>query len=159
MGLYQLAQECKQIVIQQNKIIQRQRQVQPPIDQFIIVPDLPTIQQEYSLQSPTTHSSRIPVPQKNRAHTDPQKDYRPRSPATVSQNNPEVPTPLWATIQEVQPLLGTTQDQIQQLQSTMQPQDIEDILGTEVLQGYVETPLKLWTVYLSTNLDVFSPLQ
>ena len=51
VGLYQLAQECKQIEIQQDKITRRQRQVQPPIDQFIIVPDLPTIQQEYSLQS------------------------------------------------------------------------------------------------------------
>ena len=79
-------------------------------------PDLPTIQQKYSLQPHTADSSGILVSQKNWTNTDPQNDYRPRSPSTNSQNKPESSASLPAAVQEVQPLLGTTLDQRQQLQ-------------------------------------------
>ena len=82
------------------------------------------------------------VSQKNQANTGPQKDYRPRSPSTNSQNKPEASASVPAAVQEVQPSLGTTPDQRQQLQMAMHPQDIQDILGTEMLQGYVQTPVK-----------------
>ena len=106
------------------------------------MPNLPTIQQKYSLQPSTTDFSTIPVSQENRVQTDPQRDYRPRSPTTVHQNNAEVPVSTSTSIQEVQPLLGTTQHETQQLKSVTQPQEIADILGTAVLQGYADTPLK-----------------
>ena len=63
--LYKIAQECKSITTQQNKTTSRQRQMQMPIDQIILVPDLPTIQQEYSLQPHMTDPLDIPVSQKN----------------------------------------------------------------------------------------------
>ena len=84
------------------------------------------------------------VPQQNRvqAQTDPQRDYRPLSPATINQDNVEDSVSTPTLIQEVQLLLGTTQHETQQLQSVTQPQEIADILGTTVFQGYVDTPLK-----------------
>ena len=89
-------------------------------------------------------SSIVPVPQQNRApaRTDPQRDYRPLSPATINQDNTEDSASTPTSIQEVQPLLGTTQHKTQQLQSATQPQEIADILGTTVFQGYIDTPLK-----------------
>ena len=40
------------------------------------------------------------------------------------------------------PLLGTTPSKNSQLQHRNTPDDISDILGTRVYQGYVETPLQ-----------------
>ena len=37
-GLYQLAQECRWITIQQGKNMQQQKQMPPPADEIIIVP-------------------------------------------------------------------------------------------------------------------------
>ena len=74
--------------------------------------------------------------------TDPQRDYRPQSPATINQDNAEDFVSMPTSTLEVQPLLGTTQHETQQLQSATQPQEIADILGTTVFQGYVDTPLK-----------------
>ena len=48
-------------------------------------------------------------------------------------------------------LLGTTPSKNSQLQHRNTPDDISDILGTQVYQGYVETPLQ--------TLDVQTPLQ
>ena len=47
-------------------------------------------------------------------------------------------TPIW----QVTPLLGTTPRENLQLQHRNSPDDISDILGTRVYQGYVETPLQ-----------------
>ena len=64
-GLYQLAQECKQITTQQNKNTQRQKQTPPPADEIIIVPDLPTLQQVYSLQPHSVDLLDTPVSLEN----------------------------------------------------------------------------------------------
>ena len=47
-------------------------------------------------------------------------------------------TPIW----QVTPLLGTTPRENHQRQHKNTPDDISDILGTRVYQGYVETPLQ-----------------
>ena len=47
-------------------------------------------------------------------------------------------TPVW----QVTPLLGTTPRENIQLQHRNSPDDISDVLGTHVYQGYVETPLQ-----------------
>ena len=76
------------------------------------------------------------------AQTDPQRDYRPLSPAINNQDNVDDPVPTPTSIQEVQPLLGTTHHETKQLQSATHPQEIVDILETTVFQGYIDTPLK-----------------
>ena len=45
------------------------------------------------------------------------------------------------SIQEVQPLLGTTPHENQQLQATNQAEDIAEILGTTAFQEYMDSPL------------------
>ena len=45
-------------------------------------------------------------------------------------------------IQQVSPLLGTTPRENLQLQNKNSPEDISDVLGTHIFQGYVETPLQ-----------------
>ena len=45
-------------------------------------------------------------------------------------------------VNQVTPLLGTTPSENSQLQHRNTPDDILDILGTRVYQGYVETPLQ-----------------
>ena len=77
-GIYHLARECKNITVQQDKTTQLNKQVLPPIDEFISIPNLPmiTLQQRYSLQPMTDEPSSVPVPQQNwaQAQTDPQWD-------------------------------------------------------------------------------------
>ena len=67
------------------------------------------------------------------------------TPTTVSQ--PPKPTEDKATdsetpIWQVTPLLGTTPRENLRLQHRNSPDDISDVLGTHVYQGYVETPLQ-----------------
>ena len=45
-------------------------------------------------------------------------------------------------VSQVIPLLGTTPSENSQIQHRDMPEDISDILGTRVYQGYVETPLQ-----------------
>ena len=47
-----------------------------------------------------------------------------------------------ALISQVMPLLGTTPSENSQIQHRNMPEDISDILGTRVYQGYVEAPLQ-----------------
>ena len=45
-------------------------------------------------------------------------------------------------VSQAMPLLGTTPSKNNQIQHRNTPEDISDILGTRVYQGYVETPLQ-----------------
>ena len=45
-------------------------------------------------------------------------------------------------VSQVTPLLGTTPSENSQLKHRNTPDDISDILGTQVYQGYVQTPLQ-----------------
>ena len=47
-----------------------------------------------------------------------------------------------AFVSQVTPLLGTTRSKNSQIQHRNTPEDISDILGTRVYQGYVDTPLQ-----------------
>ena len=45
-------------------------------------------------------------------------------------------------IRQVSPLLGTTSRENLQLRNRNSPEDISDVLGTHVFEGYVKTPLQ-----------------
>ena len=67
------------------------------------------------------------------------------TPKTVSQ--PPKPTEdssldSETPVRQVSPLLGTTYSENLQLQNRNSPEDISDVLGTNVFQGYVKTPLQ-----------------
>ena len=63
-----------------------------------------------------------------------------------------------ALISQVMQLLGTTPSENSQIQHRNMPEDISDILGTRVYQGYVETPLQTLDGIIVNQLKWFLPL-
>ena len=61
-------------------------------------------------------------------------------------------------ISQVTPLLGTTPSKIDQIQHRNTPDDILDILGTRVYQGYIETPLQALDGIIVNQPRWFLPL-
>ena len=61
-------------------------------------------------------------------------------------------------VSQVTPLLGTTPSENNQIQHRNMPDDISDILGTRVYQGYVETPLQTLDGIIVNQPKWFLPL-
>ena len=61
-------------------------------------------------------------------------------------------------VSQVTPLLGTTPSENSQIQHRSTPDDISDILGTRVYQGYVETPLQTLDGIIVNQPKWFLPL-
>ena len=61
-------------------------------------------------------------------------------------------------VSQVTPLLGTTPSENNQIQHRNMPEDISDILGTRVYQGYVETPLQTLDGIIVNQPKQFLPL-
>ena len=61
-------------------------------------------------------------------------------------------------VSQVTPLLGTTPSKNNQIQHRNTPDDISDILGTRVYQGYVETPLQTLDGIIVNQPKWFLPL-
>ena len=61
-------------------------------------------------------------------------------------------------ISQVMPLLDTTPSENSQIQHRNTPEDISDILGTRVYQGYVETPLQTLDSIIVNQPKQFLPL-
>ena len=61
-------------------------------------------------------------------------------------------------VRQVTPLLGTTPRENLQLQHRNSPDDISDVLGTHVYQGYVETPLQTLDGIVVNQPKRFLPL-
>ena len=73
-------------------------------------------------------------------------------PAKVKASDSEIP------VNQVTPLLGTTPRGNHQLQHKNTPDDISDILGTRVYQGYVETPIQTLDGFMVNQPKRFLPL-
>ena len=63
----------------------------------------------------------------------------PQPPKPTKDRSSDSETPVW----QVSPLLGTTSRENLQLWKKNSPEDISEVLGTHVFQGYVETPLQM----------------
>ena len=61
-------------------------------------------------------------------------------------------------VSQVTPLLGTTPSKNNQIQHRNMPDNVSDILGTRVYQGYVETPLQTLDVIIVNQPKCFLPL-
>ena len=61
-------------------------------------------------------------------------------------------------VSQVTPLLGTTPSKNNQIQHQNTPDNILDILGTRVYQGYVETPLQTLDGIVVNQPKQFLPL-
>ena len=61
-------------------------------------------------------------------------------------------------VSQVTPLLGTTPNENNQIEHRNMPDDISDILGTRVYQGYIETPLQTLDGIIVNQPKWFLPL-
>ena len=77
---------------------------------------------------------------------------KPPKPAEDKASDSETP------VSQVTPLLGTTPQENHQLQHRNTPDDISDILGTHMYQGYVETPLQTLDGIMVNQPKRFLPL-
>ena len=145
-GLYQVVHQCGQFQTPVPKL-KRDRcnvnhkpiQSAPPIDEYTTgIQTRPTLvlDDDSCLLTPKEVSK-------------PTKQLK--SPADTT---PEAETP----ISQVTPLLGTTPSENNQIQHRNRPDDILDILGTRVYQGYVETPLQTLDSIIVNQPKRFLPL-
>ena len=150
-GLYQVAHQCRQFHApmpksKRNKQELNQRPIQsaPPTDKYTtrFQIRLTLVLDEYSpLLAPLTTeestsktASQLPKPTEDRV------------------SDSETP------IQQVTPLLGTTPREKLQLQHRNSPDDISDVLGNCIYQGYVETPLQTLDGIVVNQPKRFLPL-
>ena len=78
---------------------------------------------------------------------------------TKQLKSPVDTTPEGATpVSQVMPLLGAMPSKNNQIQHRNRPEDISDILGTKVYQGYVETPLQTLDSIIVNQPKWFLPL-
>ena len=78
--------------------------------------------------------------------------FQPPKPTEDKASDSETP------VSQVTPLLGTTPQENRQLQHRNTPDNISDILGTRVYQGYVETPLQTLDGIMVNQPKRFLPL-
>ena len=151
IGLYRVAHLCRQLYApvwkstrNNHKLNERSIQTAPPMDEyttgFQIRPTL--VLNDYSpLLAPlTTQESTLKA------------IFQPPKPAEDKVSDSETP------VSQVTPLLGTTPQENRQLQHRKTPDDISDILGTRVYQGYVETPLQTLDGIVVNQPKRFLPL-
>ena len=154
IGLYRVARLCRQLYAPMQKPIRnnpeqnhRPTQMAPPIDEYTtglqIRPTL--LLDDYSpLLAPlTTEESTL------KAVFQP-----PKLPKSTEDKASDSETPL----SQVTPLLGTTPSKNCQLQHKNTPDDILDILGTRVYQGYVEIPIQTLDGIVVNQPKRFLPL-
>ena len=77
---------------------------------------------------------------------------QPPKPAEDRSSDNETP------IRQVSPLLGTTHRENLQLRYRNSPEDISDVLGTNVFEGYVKTPLQTLDGIVVNQPKRFLPL-
>ena len=80
--------------------------------------------------------------------------HKTKQPKSAGDRTSEGETP----VSQVTPLLGTTPSENSKIQHRNTPDDISDILGTRVYQGYVETPLQAVDGIIVNQPKQFLPL-
>ena len=141
-GLYWVAHQCSHFQAPVPKLRRDKRELNqkltqltqsaPPIDEYIIGLQIrPTLvfDNHSPLLAPLTTEESTP-----KAVFQPPKQLKPTEDKAMEGETP---------VSQVTPLLGATPSKNSQLQHRNTPDDISDILGTRVYQGYVETPLQI----------------
>ena len=155
VGLYRVARLCKQLYAPMQKLTrnnqelnQRPIQTAPPMDEyttgFQIRPTLVLDDDNSPLLAPLTTEESTP-----KAVFQPPKLPKP---AEDKASDSETP------VSQVTPLRGTTPRENHQLQHRNTLDDISDILGTRVYQGYIETPLQTLDGIMVNQPKRFLPL-
>ena len=151
IGLYRVARQCRQLyapvqksTMNNQELNQRPIQTAPPTDEYTTGSQIrPTLViDKYSpLLAPLTIEDSTP-----------KTVFQPPKPAEDKASDSETP------VQQVTPLLGTTPRKNIQLQHRNSPDDISDVLGTHIYQGYVETSLQTLDGIIINQPKRFLPL-
>ena len=139
IGLYQVAHQCGHSQAPVPKLKREKHELNqqplqsalPPIDEYLVgiqTRQTLVIDDNSSLLTPAT----IEKPKWKETF------QVMKQPEATADTIPEGQT----LISQVMLLLGTTPSENSQIQHRNMPEDISDILGTRVYQGYVETPLQ-----------------
>ena len=146
IGLYQVASQCRQFYAPERKskrnkqgLNQRLIQTAPPTDKCI--PGLQTrpilvLTEPSPLLAPSIPHTLALQQDRVTEESTSKTVLQPSMPAEHRSLDNETP------VQQVSPLLGTTHRENLQLWNRNSPEDISDVLGTNVFQGYVNTPLQ-----------------
>ena len=153
-GLYQVAHQCGHFPVpvpklkrDKHELNQKPIQSAPPIDEYTT-----GIQTRWTLV--LDDNSPLLTPLMTEEYT-PKAVFQP----TKQLNSAEDKTPEDETpVSQVTPLRGTTLSENSQIQHRNTPDDISDILGTRVYQGYVETPLQTLDGIIVNQPKRFLPL-
>ena len=153
-GLYWVAHQCGHLQAHMPKIRRDKRELSqkpiqsaPPIDEYTtgIQTRLTLVLDDNSpLLTPLTTEKSTP-----KAVFQPTKQLK-----SAEHKTSEGKTP----VSQVTLLLGTTPSENSQLQHRNTPDDISDILGTQVYQGYVQTPLQTLDSIVVNQPKWFLPL-
>ena len=139
IGLYRVARQCGHfqapvLKLKRDKCKLNQQPLQsalPPIDEYLI-----GIQTRQTLVIDDNSSLLAPLTIEKLEWKETFQSMK--QPESTANSIPEGET----LISQVTPLLGTTPSKNSQIQHRNMPEDISDILGTRVYQGYIETPLQ-----------------
>ena len=145
--LYWAASLCRQFYAPEQKLKRNKQglnqgltQIAPPTDDCIVGlqsrPILVLLTPSPLLAPSTPHSPALQQDSATEESTS-KTVCQPSKPAEDRSLDSETP------IRQASPLLGTTPMGSLQLQNRNTPEDISDVLGTQVFQGYVETPLQM----------------
>ena len=155
IGLYRVACQCghfqaPMLKLKRDKCELNQQSLQsvlPPIDEYLV-----GIQTRQTLVIDDNSSSLAPLTiEKPEWKETFQMMKQPESTADTIQEGETL-------ISQVMPLLGTTPSENSQIQHRNTPEDILDILGTRVYQGYIETPLQTLDGIIVNQPKRFLPL-
>ena len=124
-------------------------QASPPPDKCVFASTTRPILICHTEESPlltSLSSQEILAPQQDRASAESEL-LMPQEPSTSTTEQYSISeTP----VHQVEPVLGMTPMENQQLQDRNQPQDITDILGTAAYEGYIQTPIQtLNSIYIN----------
>ena len=162
IGLYWVASQCRQFYAPEHRskrnkqgLNQRLIQTAPPTDNCIsglqtrpilVLTEPSPLLASSTPQTPTLQPDSVTEESTSKTVSQPPKPSEDR----FSDNE--------APIRQVSPLLGTTHRENLQLQNRNSPEDISDVLGTNVFQGYVKTPLQTLDSIVVNQPKRFLPL-
>ena len=154
VGLYWVAHLCKQLYAPLRKSTRNNQELNQRPIQTALPTDEYTTGFQIRLTLVLNDNSPLLAPLTTEEST-PKAVFQPSKPPKPAEDKAsDSETP----VSQVTPLLGTTPRENHQLQHRNTPDDIADILGTCVYQGYVETPLQTLDGIMVNQPKRFLPL-
>ena len=152
--LYRVTRQCRQFYVPEQKVNnpglnQWLIQTAPPVDESIAgFQDRLILVLVESTPLLASSTPQTPVPEESTSKT----AFQPPKPTEERSLDSDTP------IRQVSLLLGTTPRENYQLQNRKSPDDISDVLGTHIFQGYVEMPLQTLDGIVVNQPKRFLPL-